>query len=273
MNILNIAGYRFVKLDNLLNLKEAMLTECYRLELKGTILVSEEGINVSLAGEEQQIATFCQYLEEMPSFAGMWYHRTWTEDNPFKRMLIKIRDEIIRMDCPEIDPLEEPAPRLSPQEFKQWLDEGREVLVLDTRNDYEIKLGTFDNAVDLDLDTFREFPDKLDQLDDKWRDLPVITFCTGGVRCEKAAPLMEKQGFNSVYQLDGGILNYFKQCGDAHYHGECFVFDERVAVNTDLNETDTILCENCQKSISPLLYHVKKQGKFGHTCEDCSSSY
>jgi predicted sulfurtransferase len=173
-----------------------------------------------------------------------------SDHQPFNRMLVKIKKEIIAFGVCGIDPARRPAPRLAPRQLKRWLDEGRSVTLLDTRNTYEVKLGTFRGARTLGLDHFREFPAAATTLPGNLKDEPVVTFCTGGIRCEKAAPLLEMAGFTSVFQLDGGILNYFAECGGAHYEGDCFVFDKRVAVDSSLRETGAALCFVCQTPLT-----------------------
>lgn len=229
MTILNIAGYKFIPLTELAVLREQLLPAC--LELKGTILLSPEGINLSLAGTQESILALQTFLKSDERFADLCFHETYSTYQPFKRLKIKLKKEIITLRQPEADPTTTRAPSLAPQDLKQWLDEQRDITLLDTRNDYEIALGTFTGAVNLHLDDFSALPDSLENIE---RDKPVVMFCTGGIRCEKAALYMLNQGYSNVYQLDGGILGYFKQVGGAHYDGGCFVFDERVAVDSNL---------------------------------------
>jgi UPF0176 protein len=161
-------------------------------------------------------------------------------------MLVKIKPEIIPLGISSIDPEAKPAPTISPQRLKAWLDEGRELVLLDTRNDYEVEYGTFEKAVKLDLQHFRNFPDVVRQLPSGFKDKPIVSFCTGGIRCEKAAPYLLEQGYKEVYQLAGGILQYFEECGDAHYKGDCYVFDKRVAVTPQLAPVNNIAqCSIC----------------------------
>jgi predicted sulfurtransferase len=152
-------------------------------------------------------------------------------------MLVKIKREIVTMGRPEIEPARTPAPRLAPQELKRWLDEGRDLVLLDTRNQFEVDMGTFENTLSLGLKSFTDFPGATSALAQQVGERTVVSFCTGGIRCEKAAPWLISQGLREVYQLDGGILNYFEQCGGAHFRGACFVFDERVALDAGLNQT------------------------------------
>jgi UPF0176 protein len=229
----HIAGYRFVELGDLAVLREAFSNKCLALQLKGTILLSPEGINIMLAGSPVSILAFKAYLNNDSRFFEMSFRETQTDQIPFSFMLVKLKDEIIPMGL-NIKPEKRRGSDLDPEMFKQWLDEGRDVAVLDTRNTYEMEVGTFDGSIDLKIDNFRNFPSAVNKLDESLKNKPLVMFCTGGVRCEKASLYMEQQGFKEVYQLEGGILNYFEKCGDAHYHGDCFVFDDRVALNPQL---------------------------------------
>ncbi len=161
-------------------------------------------------------------------------------------MLVKIKKEIIAFGIDGIDPARRPTEKIPARTLKQWLDEGRQVTLLDTRNDYEIRLGTFRGARAAGIDHFREFPEAVGRLPEEMKSQTVVTFCTGGIRCEKAGPFLELAGFANVFQLDGGILKYFEECGGAHFEGECFVFDRRVGVDAALRETNAVLCFNCQ---------------------------
>ncbi|MFN7096699.1 MAG: rhodanese-related sulfurtransferase [Gammaproteobacteria bacterium] len=236
--IINISGYKFVSLDFLAKLKTELLDFCKSKDIKGTILLAKEGINIMLAADNEAIQAFETFIKAKPVFADIAFKYSQSEQLPFEKMLIKIKKEIVTMGQPDINPAQHPAPNLPPKEFKQWLDEGRELVIIDTRNDYEYELGTFEGAIDLHIKNFRSFPAAVANLDDTMKDKPVVVFCTGGIRCEKAAPYMIKQGFKEVYQLEGGILKYFEECDGAHYKGECFVFDDRILVNTKLEEVN-----------------------------------
>lgn len=244
MQILNIAGYKFITLNDLPELLERFQSECQRLELKGTILLSPEGMNVTLAGPIESINEFKEFLRSDARFADYTFRESFSEDQPFDRMKVKIKNEIITMRRPEVRPDLKTAPDISPQDFKKWLDENRDITVLDTRNEYEVRFGTFKNAVNLHIDDFSEFPEAAEK--NVTRDKPIVMFCTGGIRCEKAALHMLNAGYSEVYQLHGGILNYFKEVGGAHYDGECFVFDQRVAVDANLETTGTLQCTRCE---------------------------
>ena len=232
--ILNIAAYKFVSLDNLPKRRDQLKSRCSELALKGTILLAPEGINLFLAGAINNIAVFKSELCGESAFADIQFKDSFSDQQPFGKLLVKIKKEIIPFGVPQINPGEQPAERLSARTLKAWLDEGRDVVLLDTRNAFEVKRGTFKNARDFSINQFRDFPKASASADSSLKEKTVVTFCTGGIRCEKAAPFLQQQGFNNVFQLDGGILKYFEECGNAHFEGECFVFDERFALNSEL---------------------------------------
>jgi UPF0176 protein len=239
MNILNTAAYRFVHLEKneLSLLQNKLRTLCIAQQLKGTILLSREGINLFLAGLPENIAFFKNYLQQDERFKDLIFKDSESDKIPFKRLFVKIKNEIITSGVAELDLLKEQrAPSIAPEELCTALDNEEEIILLDTRNDCEIEMGTFKNAKKLNISHFRQFENAVQQLDPALKEKTIVTFCTGGIRCEKAALIMQKQGFKHVYQLEGGILNYFASCADGpHYEGNCFVFDERMAVDKQLN--------------------------------------
>jgi predicted sulfurtransferase len=234
LRILNIAFYRFMRLDDIPSIRIQLKEMCAKLHIKGTILVAPEGINGTLAGAEHQIRQFQQDLAQIGIGKQLFYKESYSEKIPFQRMLVKIKKEIIPLGDPSIKPDEFTGANISPKELKRWLDEGRDFELLDTRNTYEIEHGAFEKASHLNLDHFRNFPEKLSALSEEKRSKPLVMYCTGGVRCEKASVVALRLGFKEVYQLEGGILKYFEECGDSHYQGGCFVFDERVALDSQL---------------------------------------
>ena len=234
MAVQNIAFYKFVSLEDLPEWRVLFKDKCVEMGFRGSILLSGEGINGFLAGEPAQIEDFKVFLLSLPPFTGLEFKDSFSEKIPFKRMLVKLKNEIIPMGQPEIRPADFTGARVTGPELKQWLDEKRDVVLIDTRNEYEIKFGTFKGAVDMKLDHFREFAEKLDLLQPELKDKEVVMFCTGGIRCEKATAYAMKKGFKKVYQLEGGILKYFEECRQEHYEGECFVFDTRGSVDADL---------------------------------------
>ena len=238
-SILNISAYKFVPLPDATELRATLLARAQAHQLKGTILLAEEGINLFLAGPGKAVRGFVAQLHGDTRFSDIAPKESWSAHQPFRKMLVKVKREIIRMDHPAIRPASGRAPAVPAATVKRWLDQGhddagRAVVTLDTRNAFEVDHGTFEGAIDWRITKFTEFPqavrDHLDQL----RDKTVVSFCTGGIRCEKAAIFMREAGLDHVYQLEGGILKYFEETGGAHYRGNCFVFDEREALGSDL---------------------------------------
>src|ERR1700730_18046980 len=248
--ILNIVAYTLVPLADLRALRARLQTLCKDENLKGTILLSPEGINLFVAGETLGIERLLTQLRSWPGLGDLQPKVSETGHQPFRRMLVRLKKEIIAFGVEGIEPARRTSPKLSARELKRWLDEGRPVTLLDTRNDYEVKLGTFKNALPIGIDHFREFPAAVAKLSPELKEQPIVMFCTGGIRCEKAGPFMEREGFESVLQLDGGILKYFEECGGEHYDGECFVFDQRVGLDPSLHETGSSQCFGCQTPLT-----------------------
>ncbi len=244
--VTNISTYRFAELTGLKELREELTKQCKNWELKGTILLSTEGINLFVAGAAESIDQLLEKLRGIQGLEDLTPKFSLSDTQPFNRMLVRLKKEIISFGVEAVRPANYTSPKLSALELKRWLDEGRPVTLLDTRNDYEVKLGTFKGALVPNINTFREFPEAVRKLPEELKDQPLVMFCTGGIRCEKAGPFMELEGFKNIYQLDGGILKYFEECGGDHYEGECFVFDQRVGVDPGLRETDTAVCFACQ---------------------------
>lgn len=248
--VTNISCYKFAKLTDLKQLRERLLADCRAWNLKGTILLSTEGINMFIAGDAADVDRLVSLLKAIPGLEGLAPKVSLSDHQPFNRMLVRIKKEIISFGVEGIDPANYTSRKLPARELKQWLDEGRPVTLLDTRNDYEVKLGTFRNALIPHIDSFRQFPDAVRQLPEQLKDEPVVMFCTGGIRCEKAGPFMEQMGFRNILQLDGGILKYFEEVGGDHYDGELFVFDQRVGVDPALHETESAQCYHCQTPLT-----------------------
>ena len=247
MKFLNIAMYKFVNLQGkrLPKLQSDLKKKCLDLELKGSIIVSQEGINAMLSGEPEMINQFKIWLALRPSFADLDFKESYSDYKPFNRMLVKIKPELIPFGASGIQPMDYTAPYISAKELKKMLDNNDDFNLLDTRNSYETRLGSFEKAAKLPIDIFRVFPHSLSYLKDMDKTKPTVTYCTGGIRCEKASAYLLKSGFSEVYQLQGGILRYFEECGSPHYEGECFVYDQRVSLDAKLKETQTAQCFNC----------------------------
>ena len=249
-SVVNIAGYKFEPLVDPIDLVSVYQQKCDELKLKGTMLISKNGINFSLAGTKEATDTMINFLEEDDRFLNIPLKVTYSETQPFRRMKVRLKKEIISLGRKDINPRELTGERISPQDLKNLLDNKEDVLVLDTRNEYETRVGKFENAIDLNLDTFRDFPKAIESLPEEYKDKQIVMYCTGGIRCEKASAVMMKAGFADVKQLEGGVLDYFKETGGAYWEGDCFVFDERVALDTELNETDYIYCYICREPLS-----------------------
>ena len=247
---LNIAGYKFEQLDSLDMLIPEFQNKCDDLELKGSVYLSPRGINFSISGTEGNIEKYINFMENDSRFLNIPLKRTYSETQPFRRMKVRLKKEIISLGRDDINPRELTGEYVTPQELLNMYENNDDVVVLDTRNEYETRVGLFENAVDLQLDTFRDFPKAVEQLPEEYKDKQIVMYCTGGIRCEKASAVMLKAGFTDVKQLEGGVLDYFKETGGKYWNGDCFVFDERVALDKDLNETEYIYCYICREPLS-----------------------
>ena len=237
--ILNIAAYQFVHVAD----PEALAAWIRGLAeagaLRGTVLVAPEGINVFLAGDEAAIGDFLAALRADTRFAAIAVKQSRSRVQPFARLKVKVKPEIISFRCDGASPLQERAPTVSPETLARWIaqgsdDDGRRLVLLDTRNREEVAHGSFAGALALPIDNFTELPGALAPHREAMRDATVVSFCTGGIRCEKAALWLRHDGMDNLLQLEGGILGYFDRVGGAGYDGRCFVFDERVALDPAL---------------------------------------
>ncbi|WP_082568650.1 sulfurtransferase [Rhizobacter sp. Root1221] len=237
--ILNISAYRFVPIADPQALRESIRSRATDLGLKGTVLLAEEGINLFLAGLETAVRAFVLDLRADDRFAPLEPKESWSADVPFGKLLVKVKREIIRMNHPHVRPAGGRAPSVDARTLSRWLDaghddSGRPVVLLDTRNAFEVDHGRFRNAIDWRIGKFTEFPDAVRANAHTLEGKTVVSYCTGGIRCEKAALFMAEAGVGHVLQLEGGILKYFEEAGSAHFDGGCFVFDEREALAPDL---------------------------------------
>ncbi len=239
-SILNIAAYRFVALDELPALQQRLRSMAEAAALKGTVLLAPEGINLFLAGDAAAVRGWLNDLQQDPRFAALDVKESLSDTPPFGRLRVRIKRELIRMNQPTIRPAAGRAPAVDAPTLARWLqqgrcDEGRELVLLDTRNAFEVDRGAFEGAIDWRLQRFSDFPAALAASADTLRGKTIVSYCTGGIRCEKAALWMREQGLPHTLQLDGGILRYFELMpGAPHYRGACFVFDERDALDADL---------------------------------------
>jgi len=275
VSFINIAAYKFVTFDDTVAQRAHFLDFCERHQLKGTILLSPEGINLFLSGLRANIDAFLAWLRADARFSDLEVKESVSEKQPFTRMLVKLKKEIITMKHPLIRPEEGRAPAVDAATLKRWLDAGqddagRPVAMMDTRNGFEVDVGTFNGALDYRIEKFSEFPAVAAAHQAELANHTVVTFCTGGIRCEKAAIHMQEIGYRHVYQLDGGILKYFEINGGAHYSGDCFVFDHRTALNPQLEETDTATCFACRTVVSPR-EQLSTDYVPGVSCPHCAS--
>jgi len=247
-----VSFYRFTNVNDPATLREKLQRLCEQHKLLGTVLVAEEGVNGTLAGDEEALQMVFRWLQTELALAdpleGRW---TDADEAPFQRMRVRLKKEIVALGRPDIRPDKRTGTHVGPQEWNSLIARP-ETLVVDTRNHYEVEVGTFPNAIDPATDSFRQFCDFATKLAKSDGDRPLAMFCTGGIRCEKAAALMQGLGFEEVYQLQGGILNYLENVPDAEnqWQGECFVFDKRVAVDRDLAEGGYVQCHACRRPLS-----------------------
>ena len=250
LEFLNVAGYKFEPLENLDSLIPEFQNKCDELGLKGSVYLSPNGINFSIAGTEIDIETYIKFMEEDSRLRDIPLKKTFSKTQPFRRMKVRLKKEIISLGRDDINPRELTGDYISPKKLFEMYEKKEDIIVLDTRNEYETRVGLFENAVDLQLDTFRDFPSAIETLPEEYKDKQIVMYCTGGIRCEKASAVMLKAGFSDVKQLEGGVLDYFKETGGAYWNGDCFVFDERVALDKELKETEYIYCYICREPLS-----------------------
>ncbi|MEQ8486307.1 MAG: rhodanese-related sulfurtransferase [Pseudomonadales bacterium] len=266
--------YRFVRLDAVEALRGALEAEAEALNLRGTILLADEGINATLAGDPARLARFRDLLRARPPFQDLACRFSEAEpDNPvFFRLKVRVKPEIVRLDQPGVDPQRRTGEHVDAERWNALLDDP-EVVVIDTRNHYEVGIGSFPGAVDPGTRSFRQFPDFVRRHLDPARHRKVAMFCTGGIRCEKASAWMLEQGFETVYQLQGGILSYLETVpeGDNRWQGECFVFDQRVSVDEHLGEGGYQQCHACRRPLSAADL-ASPDYRPGESCPGCAAT-
>lgn len=243
--------YKFVQISNIEAKRNQLLAFCQEKEIKGTILLAQEGINGTIAGERNAIAATLDFLHSIPGLTDLESKESMAQTPPFSRMKIKIKQEIVTLGIPEVNPTQQVGTYVDPLDWNQVISDP-EVVVIDTRNDYEVKVGSFRGAKNPQTDSFREFPEYVADNLDPNQHPKVAMFCTGGIRCEKASSYLLSQGFKEVYHLKGGILKYLEQVPPeaSMWEGECFVFDQRVAVKEKLESGTYDLCYACGHPIS-----------------------
>jgi UPF0176 protein len=268
-SIVVAALYKFVRLGDFEQLREPLLALMLAQDVRGTLLLANEGINGTIAGPRAGIDTVLGWLREDPRLADLEHKESFHDAHPFLRTKVKLKKEIVTMGVEGIDPNRTVGTYLSPQEWNAVISDP-ETLLIDTRNDYEVEVGTFKGAINPETRTFREFPEYVKETLDPARHKKVAMFCTGGIRCEKSTAYLKEQGFEEVYHLKGGILKYLEEMPkeESLWEGECFVFDERVTVDHDLNPGEFDQCHACRRPISE---EEKASEKFqlGVSCPKC----
>lgn len=245
------ALYKFVTLEEHASLRDPLLNLMQEQGIKGTLLLAREGINGTVAGSRESIDRLKAWLEADGRFSGIAYKESFHETMPFNRTKVKLKKEIVTMGVEDIDPRRIVGTYVKPQDWNALISDP-EVVLIDTRNDYEVQIGTFKNAVNPGTDSFRQFPQYVKENLDPTKHRKVAMFCTGGIRCEKSTAYLKQQGFEEVYHLEGGILKYLEEVPEQEslWQGECFVFDERVAVNHRLEKGHYDLCHACRLPIT-----------------------
>jgi len=255
-NYLVTAFYHFAKNEQYVELQQPLLKFCQKQQLKGTILLATEGINGTISGEKESIALFHDYIKNNDLFNGLFtnleHKESWSKENPFYRIKVRLKKEIVALGVNGVSPTKKVGQYVKPEDWNELISDP-DTIIIDTRNDYEVDIGTFKNAINPNTKTFREFPEYVDKNLDPAKHKKIAMFCTGGIRCEKATSLMLEKGFNEVYHLQGGVLKYLEKVPekDSLWDGECFVFDQRVAVKHNLIEGDYDQCYACRHPLSP----------------------
>ena len=252
-NVVVCALYKFVNLPNFVALREPLANTLESLSVRGTLLLASEGINGTIAGSAVAIEAVLAWLAEQDGLDNIVYKLSYDNEMPFYRTKVKLKKEIVTMGVEGIDPLKVVGTYVKPQDWNALISDP-DVLLVDTRNDYEVQIGTFENAQDPNTKTFREFPHYVKQNLDPKKHKKVAMFCTGGIRCEKSTAYMKEQGFEEVYHLEGGILKYLEEvpAEQSKWQGECFVFDNRVSVDHGLNKGQYDQCNACRMPITEL---------------------
>jgi UPF0176 protein len=246
------AFYKFASLPDYKEMRQPLIDFCAERDLKGSILLAEEGINSTISGSEQRINELLDHLRQDPRLSDLKAKFAHHEEPPFHRLKVRLKKEIVTLGVPGTDPHKLSGQRIEPEDWNDLIQQD-DVILVDTRNDYEFEAGTFEGAIDPQIDAFGEFPDWVKKNLDPKKHKKVAMFCTGGIRCEKASAYMLAEGFEEVYQLEGGILRYLEQTDEpkSTWKGGCYVFDERICVDHDLKTTGHKICDECQWAIPP----------------------
>ena len=271
-SFLTTTFYHFITLNNIKIFKTIIQDYCDNKSLKGTILLAQEGINGTISGKEDDILEFHKFIKKDQKFSDVFknleYKSSWSNENPFYRMKVRLKKEIVALGLPEVSPAIKVGKYVKPEDWNSLINDP-EVILIDTRNNYEVDIGTFNNAINPKTTSFREFPQYVKKNLKSKENKKIAMFCTGGIRCEKASSYMIEKGFKEVYHLQGGILKYLEEVPKEKslWQGECFVFDQRVAVTNELKEGQYSQCYACRHPLSP------EEMKSSHYNEGISCSY
>lgn len=272
VNIIVSSFYKYINLKNLEDFQKKHLDFCNNLGIKGKILVSEEGINGSVSGTKEQITKYEKEFLRHKEFSDIKFKRTTADKYPFKKTIVRIRDEIVTSRF-DVD-TKKVGKYVTPSELKRLYDKNEDFVIIDTRNNYESKIGKFRNAIIPNIKTFREFQKKVRNLKSLYKHKKVVLYCTGGVRCEKASALLIKEGFSDINQLHGGIISYINQYPNTYFDGRCFVFDDRISINSGRNTKDIALCEKCHLPCGNYINCKNtKCNKLFICCDECKKQY
>lgn len=272
-HIVVAALYHFARFERFAELQAPLTQICEDNGIVGTLLLASEGINGTIAGTREGIDSILSYIRSQPEFADLEHKESFADKLPFYRLKVRLKKEIVAMGVPETDPTKIVGTYVEPEDWNDLIDDP-DTVVIDTRNDYEIKVGTFKNAINPETDAFREFPDWVKRNENLLKGKKIAMFCTGGIRCEKSTAYVKSLGYDDVFHLKGGILKYLENVPqeESTWDGECFVFDERVAVKHGLELGDHKLCRACRHPLSP---EDLRSDKFiaGISCHNCYDQY
>lgn len=271
-NVEILAFYKFTPIQDPRRLQQQLKKLCLGIGMRGSILLGKEGINATVSGDPSACAKFKRVMAEEERFQDLWYKTSFATSHPFKRMTVKLKKEIVTMGVHHIDPRAATGKYLAPETLAEWLENEKDIVMIDVRNDYEISLGKFKQALDPETKSFREFPAWVNRHRQELKDKTIVTYCTGGIRCEKATAYMQEAGYENVYQIHGGVLNFLESAPEAaqkHWQGQCFVFDDRMALTLDLQPSQDIICPTC---INTITSEQQKHPSFvkGKQCPHCA---
>ena len=262
--------YRFTTIEDLPRMQGSIENCCRENDVKGIVLLANEGINATIAGTPDGVLAVLSFLRKDSRLAELAWKESSAKEQPFRKLRVRLKKEIVTMGVPGIDPERLTGTYVKPEDWNEFVSDPN-VMVLDTRNDYEVEIGSFKDAINPNITSFGELPQWIENNIDVDAKPRIAMYCTGGIRCEKASAVMLKAGFEDVRQLEGGILGYFEECGGSHWSGDCFVFDQRVALDHQLEESEIVMCFKCREPLS-IEEQQSKHYAIGEHCPYCFES-